>query len=69
MKEYKFLVISILIFSVILVFFSAYNNNETRKTLEADRIKAKERLRIANEKNQQKDSTSIDIDSTFNNID
>ena len=69
MKEYKFLVISILIFSVILVFFSAYNNNETRKTLEADRIKAEERLRIANEKNQQKDSTSIDIDSTFNNID
>ena len=69
MKEYKFLVISILIFSVILVFFSAYNNNETRKTLEADRIEAVERLRIANEKNQQKDSTSIDIDSTFNNID
>ena len=69
MKEYKFLVISILIFSVILVFFSAYNNNETRKTLDADRIKAEERLRIANEKNQQKDSTSIDIDSTFNNID
>ena len=69
MKEYKFLVISILIFSVILVFFSAYNNNETRKTLEAERIKAEERLRIAKEKNQQKDSTSIDIDSTFNNID
>ena len=69
MKEYKFLVISILIFSVILVFFSAYNNNETRKTLEADRIEAEERLRIAKEKNQQKDSTSIDIDSTFNNID
>ena len=69
MKEYKFLVISILIFSVILVFFSAYNNNETRKTLEAERIKAEERLRIAKEKNQQKDSTSIDVDSTFNNID
>ena len=69
MKKHKFLIISILIFSVLIAFFSAYNNNETRKTLEADRIKAEERLRIAKEKNQQKDSTSIDIDSTFNNID
>ena len=69
MKKHKFLIISILIFSVLIVFFSAYNTNETRKTLEADRIKAKERLIIAKEKNQLKDSTSIDIDSTFNNID
>ena len=69
MKKHKFLIISILIFSVLIAFFSAYNNNETRKTLEAERIKAEERLRIAKEKNQQKDSTSIDIDSTFNNID
>ena len=69
MKKHKFLIISILIFSVFLAFFSAYNTNETRKTLEAERIKAEERLRIAKEKNQQKDSTSIDIDSTFNNID
>ena len=69
MKKHKFLIISILIFSVLIVFFSAYNTNETRKTLEAERIKAEERLRIAKEKNQQKDSTSIDIDSTFNNID
>ena len=69
MKKYKFLIISILIFSVLITFFSAYNTNETRKTLEDDRIKAEERLRIAKEKNQQKDSTSIDIDSTFNNID
>ena len=69
MKKHKFLIISILIFSVLIAFFSSYNNHETRKTLEADRIEAVERLRIANEKNQQKDSTSIDIDSTFNNID
>ena len=69
MKKHKFLIISILIFSVLIAFFSAYNNNETRKTLEAERIKAQERLRIAKEKNQQKDSTSTDIDSTFNNID
>ena len=69
MKKHKFLIISILIFSVPIAFFSAYNTNETRKTLEAERIKAEERLRIAKEKNQQKDSTSIDIDSTFNNID
>ena len=69
MKKHKFLIISILIFSVLIALFSAYNTNETRKTLEDDRIKAEERLRIAKEKNQQKDSTSIDIDSTFNNID
>ena len=69
MKKHKFLIISILIFSVLIALFSAYNTNETRKTLEAERIKAEERLRIAKEKNQQKDSTSIDIDSTFNNID
>ena len=69
MKKHKFLIISILIFSVLIAFFSAYNTNGTRKTLEAERIKAEERLRIAKEKNQQKDSTSIDIDSTFNNID
>ena len=69
MKKHKFLIISILIFSVLIAFFSAYNTHETRKTLEAERIKAEERLRIAKEKNQQKDSTSIDIDSTFNNID
>ena len=69
MKKHKFLIISILIFSVLIALFSAYNTNETRKNLEADRIKAEERLRIAKEKNQQKDSTSIDIDSTFNNID
>ena len=68
MKKHKFLIISILIFSVLIAFFSACNTNETRKTLEDDRIKAEERLRIAKEKNQQKDSTSIDIDSTFNNI-
>ena len=69
MKKHKFLIISILIFSVLIALFSAYNSNETRKNLEADRIKAEERLRIAKEKNQQKESTSIDIDSTFNNID
>ena len=69
MKKHKFLIISILIFSVLIAFFSSYSTNETRKNLEADRIKAEERLRIAKEKNQQKDSTSIDIDSTFNNID
>ena len=69
MKKHKFLIISILIFSVFIAFFSAYKNHETRKTLEAERIKAEERLRIAKEINQQKDSTSTDIDSTFNNID
>ena len=69
MKEYKFLVISIFIFSALLLLWTDYNNKQTAKMLKESRIEAEERLRIAKEKNQQKDSTSIDIDSTFNNID
>jgi hypothetical protein len=69
MKEYKFLVISMFIFSAILLLWTDYNNKQTAKRLKESRIEAEERLRIAKEKNQQKDSTSIDIDSTFNNID
>jgi len=69
MKKHKFLIISILTFILFIIFFSEYNANETKKILDTDRIKADERLRIVKEKNQQKDSTSIDIDSTFNNID
>ena len=68
MKKHKFLIISILTFILFIVFFSEYNANQT-KILDAERIKADERLRIAKEKIQQEDSTSIDIDSTFNNID
>tara|TARA_Y100000991_G_scaffold194455_1_gene163108 strand:+ start:771 stop:1007 length:237 start_codon:yes stop_codon:yes gene_type:complete len=69
MKKHKFLIISILTFILFIVFFSEYNANETKKILDAERIKADERLRIAKEKIQQEDSTSIYIDSTFNNID
>ena len=69
MKKHKFLIISILTFILFIVFFSEYNANETKKILDAERIKADEKLRIAKEKIQQEDSTSIDIDSTFNNID
>ena len=69
MKKHKFLIISILTFILFIVFFSEYNANETKKILDAERIKADERLRISKEKIQQEDSTSIDIDSTFNNID
>ena len=69
MKKHKFLIISILTFILFIIFFSEYNANETKKILDAERIKADERLRIAKEKIQQEDSTSIDIDSTFNNID
>ena len=69
MKKHKFLIISILTFILFIVFFSEYNANETKKILDAERIKADERLRIANEKIQQEDSISIYIDSTFNNID
>ena len=69
MKKHKFLIISILTFILLIVFFSEYNADETKKLLDAERIEADERLRIAKEKIQQEDSTSIDIDSTFNNID
>mgnify|MGYP005716297499 FL=1 len=69
MKKHKFLIISILTFILFIVFFSEYNANETKKILDAERIKADERLRIAKEKIQQEDSISIDIDSTYNNID
>ena len=69
MKKHKFLIISILTFILFIVFFSEYNANETKKILDAERIKADERLRIAKEKIQQEDSISIYIDSTFNNID
>ena len=69
MKKHKFLIISILTFILFIVFFSEYNANQTKKILDAERIKADEKLRIAKEKIQQEDSTSIDIDSTFNNID
>ena len=69
MKKHKFLIISILTFILFIVFFSEYNANQTKKILDAERIKADERLRIAKEKIQQEDSTSIYIDPTFNNID
>ena len=69
MKKHKFLIISILTFILFIVFFSEYNANQTKKILDAERIKADERLRITKEKIQQEDSTSIYIDSTFNNID
>ena len=69
MKKHKFLIISILTFILFIIFFSEYSANETKKILDTERIKI-ERLRVVEkEKNQQKDSTSIDIDSTFNNID
>ena len=69
MKKHKFLIISILTFILFIIFFSEYNANETKKILDTERIKADERLRIAKEKIQQEDSISIDIDSTYNNID
>ena len=69
MKEFKprqYFYIIILTFVLFILFFSLhtrYKGNELDK-----RIKAEiERLRVVEkEKNQQKDSTSIDIDSTFN---
>jgi hypothetical protein len=69
MKEYKFFIISMFIFTVLLMLWTDYNNKQTAKIIKETRIEIEEKLRIAKEKNQQKDSTSIDIDSTFNNID
>ena len=69
MKKHKFLIISILTFILFIIFFSEYSANETKKILDTERIKADERLRIVKEKNQQKNSTSIEMDSSFNNID
>ena len=69
MKKHKFLIISILTFILFIIFFSEYSANETKKILDTERIKADERLRIVKEKNQQKDSTSNEMDSSFNNID
>ena len=57
------------IFTVLLMLWTDYNNKQTAKIIKETRIEIEEKLRIAKEKNQQKDSTSIDIDSTFNNID
>ena len=57
------------IFTVLLILWTDYNNKQTAKIIKETRIEIEEKLRIAKEKNQQKDSTSIDIDSTFNNID
>ena len=48
MKEYKFLVISMFIFSAILLLWTDYNNKQTAKRLKESRIE--ERLRIAKEK-------------------
>tara|TARA_B100000674_G_scaffold12849_1_gene9543 strand:- start:155 stop:364 length:210 start_codon:yes stop_codon:yes gene_type:complete len=69
MKEYKFLIISMLIFTVLLLLWADYDNKQTAKRIKQSRIEAEERLRIAKEKNQQKDSISVKIDSTYNNID
>ena len=69
MKEYQFFIISMFIFTVLLMLWTDYNNKQTAKIIKETRIEIEEKLRIAKEKNQQKDSTSIDIDSTFNNID
>ena len=57
------------IFTVLLMLWTDYNNKQTAKIIKETRIEIEEKLRIAKEKNQQKDSTSIYIDSTFNNID
>lgn len=52
-----------------MVLFSVYNANETQKILDAKEEEIDEKIRIAKEKIQQKDSASINVDWTIISID
>ena len=67
MKNHKFLIISILTFILFIVFFSEYNANETKKILDAERIKADERLRIAKEKSEKANLLYNELLQDYNN--
>ena len=51
-----------------MVLFSVYNANETQKILDAKEEEIDEKIRIAKEKIQQKDSASINADSTITSV-
>ena len=59
----KLLLLFILILGIVL--FSEYNANETKKKLDVIEKELDEKIRIAKEKIQQKDSASINADSTI----
>ena len=58
----KFTLILLLIPIIIMVLFSVYNANETQKILDAKEEEIDEKIRIAKEKIQQKDSASVNVD-------
>ena len=58
----KFTIILLLISIIIMVLFSVYNANEKNKKLDAIEEEIDEKIRIAKEKVQQKDSASVNVD-------
>ena len=58
----KLTLILLLIPIIIMVLFSVYNANETQKILDAKEEEIDEKIRIAKEKIQQKDSASVNVD-------
>ena len=53
---------------IIMVSFSVYNANEKNKKLDAIEEEIDEKIRIAKEKIQQKDSASVNVDWTIISI-
>tara|TARA_Y100000991_G_C21773030_1_gene263905 strand:+ start:208 stop:390 length:183 start_codon:yes stop_codon:yes gene_type:complete len=58
----KLTLILLLIPIIIMVLFSVYNANEKNKKLDAIEEEIDEKIRIAKEKIQQKDSASVNVD-------
>tara|TARA_B100000886_G_scaffold160912_1_gene109683 strand:- start:329 stop:511 length:183 start_codon:yes stop_codon:yes gene_type:complete len=58
----KLTIILLLISIIIMVLFSVYNANEKNKKLDAIEEEIDEKIRIAKEKVQQKDSASVNVD-------
>ena len=65
----KLTLILLIIPIIIMVLFSVYNANETQKRLDAKEEEIDEKIRITKEKMQQKNSKSINTDSTIISID
>jgi len=59
-KEYKFLIISIFIFTVFLMLWTDYNTKQTAKKIKESRIEIEEKLRLTKEKIQHGDSILIE---------
>lgn len=59
-KEYKFLIISIFIFTPFLIVWTDYDTKQTAKKIKESRIVTEEKFRLAKEKIQQRDSTLIE---------